>query len=84
MSNKVLVSIATFVVLCITCQAQDFYAPLPHPCDRPCPYNYNPVCASNGVTYPNFCTFNVANCKRPPWAKIWIIFNRPCPFYYND
>merc|ERR1739847_252607 len=30
-----------------------------------CPRHYNPVCASNGVTFGNECTFRVARCDEP-------------------
>ncbi|XP_066133418.1 ovomucoid-like isoform X2 [Saccopteryx bilineata] len=41
-----------------------------------CPKNYKPVCASNGVTYGNFCKF----CRRLRKSDIEITFkhNGPC------
>merc|ERR1712212_1051587 len=31
-------------------------------CERPCPDNYDPVCASDGETYANKCLFKIAEC----------------------
>ena len=31
-------------------------------CERPCPDNYHPVCASDGETYANKCLFEIAKC----------------------
>nr|ACL36282.1 Kazal-type serine proteinase inhibitor 3 [Penaeus chinensis] len=31
-------------------------------CDNGCPDNYDPVCGSNGVTYPNLCHLERENC----------------------
>merc|ERR1712193_374347 len=30
-----------------------------------CPRNYQPICASNGVTFGNECTFRAAKCQMP-------------------
>lgn len=34
--------------------------------DCACPRNLNPVCASNGLTYPNDCVFKCALKKENP------------------
>jgi len=55
-------------------------------CPTFCPYNYNPVCGSNGKTYANKCLFNVAKCKA---GADWTIAhegrccNRACTFMYD-
>ncbi|XP_066197668.1 serine protease inhibitor Kazal-type 1-like isoform X4 [Saccopteryx leptura] len=41
-----------------------------------CPKNYSPVCASNGVTYSNLCTFCKAN--RKSHGKITFQHNGSC------
>merc|ERR1711992_130078 len=35
-----------------------------------CPRHYNPVCASNGVTFGNECTFRVAKCDQPDLVAV--------------
>ncbi|KAH9495246.1 hypothetical protein Btru_016171 [Bulinus truncatus] len=79
--SAVFVCAAVFVVLFVPCQASEGYFPLLHKCNFQCPHIYNPVCASNGVTYRNLCYFQVANCKRPLLDKLWIICYGPCPSY---
>ena len=32
-------------------------------CDKACTFDYNPVCGSNSVTYPNKCALEIATCK---------------------
>lgn len=32
-------------------------------CTRPCPRNISYVCGSNGKTYVNSCSFDIANCQ---------------------
>ncbi|XP_066129010.1 serine protease inhibitor Kazal-type 1-like isoform X2 [Saccopteryx bilineata] len=41
-----------------------------------CPKNHRPVCASNGVTYSNLCTFCKAN--RKSYGKITFKHNGSC------
>ena len=33
-------------------------------CDNACPFIYDPICASDGTTYPNECRMIVAGCKK--------------------
>ena len=32
-------------------------------CSKACPYNYDPYCGNDGVTYSNWCLFEVAQCE---------------------
>ncbi|KAK7020178.1 hypothetical protein SK128_013999 [Halocaridina rubra] len=32
-------------------------------CQKDCPFDYTPICGTDGVTYTNKCTFDVAVCK---------------------
>ncbi|CAB3982547.1 WAP four-disulfide core domain 6B-like [Paramuricea clavata] len=32
-------------------------------CVKVCPYIYKPLCATNGETYSNLCSLEIANCK---------------------
>ena len=36
---------------------------MPEECSLICPFNYDPVCGDNGVTYSNECQFDVAKCN---------------------
>ncbi|XP_037789447.1 LOW QUALITY PROTEIN: extracellular protease inhibitor 10-like [Penaeus monodon] len=44
-------------------------------CSEACPFNYLPVCGSDGVTYPNQCSLDVAICKNP---SIYKAFDGTC------
>ncbi|XP_066947215.1 serine protease inhibitor dipetalogastin-like [Macrobrachium rosenbergii] len=35
-----------------------------------CPFNYAPVCGSDGQTYPNDCVFQSARCNNPRLTKV--------------
>ena len=44
-------------------------------CPKYCPLYYDPVCASNGITFSNICFFNIALCNG---AKIKVVHNGRC------
>ncbi|GFO19890.1 kazal-type protease inhibitor [Plakobranchus ocellatus] len=41
-----------------------------------CPTNNNPVCASDGVTYPDFCRYQQGHCRAPDLSLVSL---GPCP-----
>ncbi|CAL1545351.1 unnamed protein product, partial [Lymnaea stagnalis] len=43
-----------------------------------CPLIHNPVCGSNGITYPNECYIRAINCLRPPQDQISIKYPGEC------
>lgn len=44
-------------------------------CAKTCEYDYEPLCANDGFTYPNFCTYSIESCKN---SSLAIVNNRPC------
>ena len=47
-------------------------------CNRLCPYMYDAVCGSNGLTYPHKCMLENAACENPD-KNILIKCNKECP-----
>ncbi|CAL4100024.1 unnamed protein product, partial [Meganyctiphanes norvegica] len=46
-----------------------------NPCTTECPNDYEPICGTDGITYPNMCTFIVSLCRNP---KLQIKSLLPC------
>jgi len=47
-------------------------------CDRPCPMNLDPVCASNGETYSNWCAYENSLCGVPSVKAHEVVHSGPC------
>merc|ERR1712096_178608 len=47
-------------------------------CDRPCPMNLDPVCASNGETYSNWCAYENSLCGVPSAKAYEVVHSGPC------
>ncbi|CEO99342.1 Kazal-like domain-containing protein [Plasmodiophora brassicae] len=44
-------------------------------CDRLCTRDWNPVCGTNGITYSNACSLDIAHCKDP---RISLAYSGEC------
>ncbi|KAI6233845.1 hypothetical protein M3Y99_00876800 [Aphelenchoides fujianensis] len=50
-------------------------------CPTTCSKNYKPVCASDGITHPNLCTFQMINCRQRKMKKpdpAWLVYLHEC------
>jgi len=45
-------------------------------CNEACPYNYRPVCASDGVTYSNECVMEAEGCING--VELHIVYEGEC------
>jgi len=46
-------------------------------CPNFCPFNFAPVCGSDGVTYSNMCSLEIEICERPQ-DQIQLKHEGPC------
>ncbi|KAH9496799.1 hypothetical protein Btru_010288 [Bulinus truncatus] len=75
-----LAAIFLLVIISQCTLARNLY---PSACNQYCTGNIEPVCGSDGHTYPSLCKLNAANCYKP--TKVYVAYRGECrqnPQYY--